>query len=151
MNRLRQPQEWMISMARAVGFDKSKAEPIHRRFNGWGWLAALNQSYWHCPTPDGYPDVSDFWLTANAMRLRRDAAFGFCQQLLQGDEPWNQPSYWRRNRPQLTNPALFAKDLLPGVLPPATIAELANLDARNDNQVLSNLALIFMTPEFLNR
>jgi len=152
LNRLRQPQEWMISMARAVGFDKSKAESLHRRFNNWGWLPALNHSYWHCPTPNGYPDLNSFWLTPNAMRLRRDAAFAFCQQLLQVDEPWNNPSnYWRVNRPELTKPAQFAQGLLPGSLSPATLLELEAPNSRDDNQVLPHLALLFVTPEFLNK
>jgi len=151
MNRIRQPQEWLVSMARAVGFGPSKGDLMFQRFANWGWLSALNQPYWHCPTPDGHPDLNYFWLAPNSMRLRRDAAGSFCRIFLRGDEPWGQPSYWRTNRPQLTNPALFAQDLLPGILPPATIAELATFNASNDVEVLSNLALVFMTPEFLNR
>jgi uncharacterized protein (DUF1800 family) len=149
MNRIRQPHEWLVSMARAVGFDNSKGALLQQRFNSW--LAALNQPHWQWPTPDGSPDLNSFWLSPNAVRLRRDAAFAFCQRFLMSDEPRNQAAYWRTNRPQLANPALVAQDLLPGVLPPATITQLATMDAKNDTEVLSNLALLFMTPEFLNR
>lgn len=152
MTRIRQPLEWMVSMARAVGFDQSKGELMFQRFNNWGWLSALNYPYWNCPTPDGHPDQNFFWVTPNAIRQRRDAAFAFCQRFLQIDEPRSDTAkYWRTNRPALTNPAQFAQDLLPGVLPPATLAELANFNPADDTQVLSNLALVFMTPEYLNR
>lgn len=162
MNRIRQPQEWLVSMARAVGFGPSKGDLLFRRFVNWGWLSELNQPYWACPTPDGHPDVNAFWLSPHSMRVRRDAARAFCGSFIMGDEPWvssavaaadpvRRQNYWRNKRPELTDPAKFAQDLLPGVLPAATIAELATLNRVDDTQVLSNLALLFMTPEFLNR
>lgn len=162
MERLRQPQEWLVSMARAVGFGPSKGDLMFQRFVNWGWLSALNQPHWHCPTPDGHPDVNAFWISPDAIRNRRDAARAFCASFLMGDEPWvsaavaaadpvRRQNYWRNKRPELTDPAKFAQDLLPGVLPAATITELATLNRADDTQVLSNLALLFMTPEFLNR
>lgn len=149
MNRIRQPQEWLISMARAIGFDGAKAAVLQQRINGW--LFVLNQPQMQCSTPDGHPDQNAFWLSPNTVHLRRDTAFAFCQGFLDADEARNQPAYWRTRRPGLTNPALFAQDLLPGMLPPATIAELATFNPNSDSQILGNLALFFMTPEFLNR
>jgi len=71
LTKIRTPYELQIAQFRAL--NRSYPED-----NYWwvfaGPLYAMNNMAWECPTPEGYPDETFYWLDPDGMTLRLDTA-----------------------------------------------------------------------------
>ena len=76
--KVRTPFELLVAMIRATGatidtsFDPTADRPATRSISDH--LSRLGQPMWEWPTPDGFPDVRDFWITTNTTLRRWELA-----------------------------------------------------------------------------
>lgn len=133
LNRFRQPQTWISSMARALGLSQTQVSDSILRI--WGNLTNMGQPPFGRITPDGYPDEDYYWFTPDSVRLRKDIALNFVGSFVSSP-------VWPGARPPD-----FAKSLLGTALSPESTAQIAAF-AKDDRPAL---ALLFSTPEYLRR
>ncbi|RUT91280.1 DUF1800 family protein, partial [Mesorhizobium sp. USDA-HM6] len=122
--KLRSPFDYVIALRRAVGATAGN-EP-QRTF---GWLRALGEPLWQPPGPNGFPDGSDSWVSAEGMKTRLDIAW---QAAKQADD--------------VGNPDL----LLDALVGASASAETREAIARAESKQ-QGLALLLMAPEFQRR
>jgi uncharacterized protein (DUF1800 family) len=70
LKKVRTPYELAIAQFRALGLR-------YKDDQYWVFsetLRALNQLLWECPTPEGYPDETPYWLDPDGMTIRLDTA-----------------------------------------------------------------------------
>jgi uncharacterized protein (DUF1800 family) len=75
------PYQFVLSAVRAGGSDVHNPQPL------FGALARLGMRIYFCPTPDGYKNTEDSWLSADATTLR----IGFATGLARGALPIGAP------------------------------------------------------------
>ena len=146
MVRLIQPLPWQMSMIRGMGMSK---ETILFRENVNGiliykteqvlrWvLGHQSQTMWGSITPDGFSDENYFWMNANSVRIRKDAAAFVA-------------NYGVVNGKAARPPTTIAADLLSGFLSDATASTLADMEKKKiaDRNVL---VMLFVSPEYILR
>jgi uncharacterized protein (DUF1800 family) len=75
------PYQYVLSAARAAGVEVNNPRPL------LGTMARLGQPLYYCPTPDGYKNTEEAWLSPDATALR----IGFATGLGRGALPLNRP------------------------------------------------------------
>jgi uncharacterized protein (DUF1800 family) len=131
--KLKRPSEWLVGIVRLTGGPWPTSDMQHANPTQWnvnrllGAQAALGESLWRPPAPNGYPDTEAAWIDGVSHRL--DIAGGLVGQL--------------------------ARDMDPRALLDSGLGPLASRNtydtvtrAESRNQAL---ALLVMTPEFLRR
>ncbi|MBX3536372.1 MAG: DUF1800 family protein [Chelatococcus sp.] len=120
----RLPYEFLMAGLRATGrsgLDKSNAvNPLLSALN------AMGQGLWDPSGPNGFPDTTDAWISAEGMTSRLETA-----------------AMLGRQAPGARNP----NDVLAGVLGPLASKETRVAVSRADSRA-QGLALLFMAPEF---
>lgn len=138
--RIKQPLPWAVSVMRGLG---TSADEAFR--NAWKYdlyIGLLDWAFWGRVTPDGYPDDNSFWLTGDAIRVRRDVAAKIVETRMQSSPtmagfPGNPPT-----RPTYATADDLAVDLLGRYRTPA-LKDLLKGDVR------TSLPLIFLSPEYI--
>lgn len=125
--KIRTPYELAIAQYRAMGRAYAADE--------FWWftepLKAMNQSVWHCPSPEGWPDESRAWLNPDGMTIRLDTA---------------QISSWIFGRTFAGTALARAASIYDRGLTPTTRDALT---ATNDKY--DGLTILFTSPEFQRR
>ncbi len=75
------PYHYVLSAARAAGIEVNNPRPL------LGTMARLGMPLYFCPTPDGYKNTEDAWLSPDATTLR----IGFATGLGRGALPLKNP------------------------------------------------------------
>jgi uncharacterized protein (DUF1800 family) len=75
------PYQYVLSAARAAGIEVNNPRPL------LGTMARLGMPLYFCPTPDGYKNTEDAWLSPDATTLR----VGFATGLGRGALPLKNP------------------------------------------------------------
>ncbi|TGQ56796.1 DUF1800 family protein [Mesorhizobium sp. M1C.F.Ca.ET.193.01.1.1] len=122
--KLRAPFDYVMALRRAVGPSAGK-EPQRTL----GWLRALGEPLWQPPGPNGFPDHSDAWASAEGLKTRLDIAWQTAQQ---ADD--------------IGNPG----DMLSTLIGASASAETREAIARAESR-RQGLALLLMAPEFQRR
>lgn len=78
-NRLRHPQEFLLGMFRATGTRYTDAVDYGYSMR---LLSHLSHRPWEAPSPEGYPDETDVWLTPAAMTMRVDGALYIARKVI---------------------------------------------------------------------
>ena len=76
--KLKTPEEYVISAARALGIDAFEARALHRS------LAQMGQRPYWAPSPAGWPDVANEWLGSDALWKRVQWAIQAAQRTASG-------------------------------------------------------------------
>ncbi len=76
------PYDFMVSLARAFGFDAGKRLPLMLRIT-----AAIGQPLWAPPSPKGWPDDDDAWMGPSAVRERLRIAERAAREIDPGLDP----------------------------------------------------------------
>ena len=79
--KLRDPWQMTMASYRALGLDTSKPGPVHHALN------QLGQPLWTPGGPNGFPDTSDAWLSAEGIKMRVEIATGFAHQAKDAPPP----------------------------------------------------------------
>ena len=112
----------VLASYRALGLDTSKPGQVNHA------LTLLGQPLWTPGGPNGFPDVSDAWLSPEGMKMRVEIAAGYARQARDAPPPG---------------------ELLARVLPDASPATRdAVLRAESPQQAY---ALLLLAPEFQRR
>lgn len=122
--KLRSPFDYVIALRRAVGPSAGK-EPQRTL----GWLKALGEPLWQLPGPNGFPDRSDAWASAEGLKTRLDIAWQAAKQAEDVGNP---------------------DDMLSDVIGASASAETREAIARAESNQ-QGLALLLMAPEFQRR
>lgn len=139
-NRIQLPYVWVIALLRAIGVDAAGAERIWHRLGSP--LNALYNSPWSWLTPDGFPDDGEFWLNADALRLRKDAVHYVLWDA-------NRLGAWSWRNVQDSEFSVFHT-----LLSPATkqaISTVNSSSAQPITKAYASWTIAFMSPEFLYR
>lgn len=130
MAKARTPYEYFLAMYRSWGQPWHMwPQELHSEI--WTALGLLENRPWHWPTPDGYPDSAEHWLSPDGMRLRLLSTQRIVWRALQN-------STFRRN-PQDLAARLFGPWLSPET------RQAIPTDPR------TGLITLFMSPEFQRR
>lgn len=121
--KLRSPQEFLLAAARAL-----KRRPDFGQIAGP--LATMGQPLWQPSGPNGYPDTSAAWATAEGVKTRIDVAANWGRQAAGG----------------IADPRMLTE----AVLGPLASAETRQAVARAESKQQA-LALMLMSPEFQRR
>ena len=117
--KLRLPQEFLVAMLRATGVE---IEP--RLINQM--CRIMGQPVWQPPSPDGFPDTNEYWLSPETMKRRLDVAMAVAERV---------------------DPTLEPMEVLE-----LTIGDIATDDTRlsvaRAESRQQAFALLFMSPEF---
>jgi uncharacterized protein (DUF1800 family) len=120
--KLRDPWQMTMASYRALGLDATKPGPVNHALN------QLGQPLWTPGGPNGFPDASDAWLSAEGIKMRVEIATGFARQAKDAPPP----------------PELFAR-----VLPDASSdTRDAVLRCETPQQAY---AMLLLAPEFQRR
>jgi uncharacterized protein (DUF1800 family) len=123
-SKLKTPEEYVISAARALGVDELDASALHRS------LAQMGQRPYWAPSPAGWPDVASEWLGSDALWKRVQWAIQAAQ----------------RTSRQHPDPAALAEQVLGPALRPETLAQVRAAQGAG-----AGLALLLASPEFQRR
>jgi uncharacterized protein (DUF1800 family) len=122
--KLKTPEEYVISAARALRVDELEASALHRS------LAQMGQRPYWAPSPAGFPDVASEWLGSDALWKRVQWAIQASQRTA-------------RLNP---DPAEVAQQALGPLLRPETLAGIRAAQGSG-----AGLALLLASPEFQRR
>ncbi|AZO26188.1 DUF1800 family protein [Mesorhizobium sp. M1B.F.Ca.ET.045.04.1.1] len=122
--KLRSPFDYVMALRRAVG--PSAGQEPQRTL---GWLRALGEPLWQPPGPNGFPDRSDSWISAEGMKTRLDIAWQAAKQAS-----------------DIGNP----DQLLDALVGASASAETREAITRAESKQ-QGLALLLMAPEFQRR
>jgi len=122
--KLKTPEEYVISAARALRVDVLSAGALHRS------LAQMGQRPYWAPSPAGFPDVASEWLGSDALWKRVQWAVAAAQRTAQLHP----------------DPAALAQQVLGPLLGEATLAGV-----RAAQEPGAGLALLLASPEFQRR
>ncbi len=128
--RIRKPYFWMVSITRGLGMNATQMVDNTWRYNVFGNY--MGHYPWSHITPDGYPDDNDYWMTADALRVRNDIS---CKVVSTGVGLPRWPGQ---------RPAVLAENLLGTCLTPSLKDKLTA--SRDDRAAFP---LLFMSPEYL--
>jgi uncharacterized protein (DUF1800 family) len=120
-NKLKRPDEWIVSALRAADAKEPNIERVVRAH------ALLGQPLWRPPSPQGFADHEAAWIDGVAMRL--DIATAFANRVA---EP------------------LDVRELVDGILGPDASADTRQAIARAESRAQA-FALLLMSPEFQRR
>jgi uncharacterized protein (DUF1800 family) len=124
LSKLRAPYDFVAAIRRAL-----HPGPMPDAGPMLGALAMLGQPLWQPPAPNGFPDASATWTSAEGMKLRLDIAWQAARRVK-----------------DIGNPLA----LLDAVLGPAAAPETRQAIARAESKQ-QGLALLLMSPEFQRR
>ncbi|MDX8506620.1 DUF1800 domain-containing protein [Mesorhizobium captivum] len=123
LTKLRSPFDYVVALRRPVGSAGNEPQRTLR------WLRALGEPLWQPPGPNGFPDGSDNWSSAEGLKTRLDIAW---QAAKQADD--------------IGNP----DQLLDALVGASASAETREAIARAESKQ-QGLALLLMAPEFQRR
>ncbi|RWD89591.1 MAG: DUF1800 family protein [Mesorhizobium sp.] len=124
LTKLRAPFDYVVAVRRAIG--PSAGNEPQRTLR---WLRALGEPLWQPPGPNGFPDRTDNWASAEGLKTRLDIAW---QAAKQADD--------------IGNPS----DMLSTLIGASASAETREAIARAESRQ-QGLALLLMAPEFQRR
>ncbi|WP_258052070.1 DUF1800 family protein [Mesorhizobium sp. INR15] len=122
LTKMRSPVDYVMAISRAAGPRAGPGQSL-------GWLRALGEPLWQPPGPNGFPDQTDSWLSAEGMKTRLDIAWQAAQQVK-----------------TIGNPS----DLLDALIGPSASPDTRQSIARAESEQ-QGLALLLMAPEFQRR
>jgi len=122
--KLRSPLDFVVALRRAVG--SSAGNEPQRTLR---WLMALGEPLWEPPGPNGFPDQTDAWASAEGLKTRLDIAW---QAAKQADA--------------IGNP----NEMLASLIGASVSAETSQAISRAESKQ-QGLALLLMAPEFQRR
>ena len=122
--KLRSPFDYVVALRRAVG--PSAGNEPQRTLR---WLRVLGEPLWQPPGPNGFPDRTDAWASAEGMKTRLDIAW---QAAKQADD--------------IGNP----NEMLASLVGTSASAETRQAISRAESKQ-QGLALLLMAPEFQRR
>lgn len=140
-NRIKQPLPWAVSVLRGIGTTEEEARSSAWRYDKF--LAQMEWAFWGRVTPDGYPDDNSFWLTGDALCVRRNMAAKLVETRV----------YATRTMPDkvkhpVTNVVYSMDSLAADLL--GTYKTAALVEALKKNwDVRASLPLIFLSPEYI--
>lgn len=124
LTKLRSPIDFVVALRRAVG--PSAGNEPQRTLR---WLMALGAPLWEPPGPNGFPDQTDAWASAEGLKTRLDIAW---QAARQADT--------------IGNP----NEMLASLIGASVSAETSQAISRAESKQ-QGLALLLMAPEFQRR
>ncbi|WP_296745410.1 DUF1800 family protein [Mesorhizobium sp.] len=124
LTKLRSPIDYVVSLRRAIG--PSAGNEPQRTL---GWLRALGEPLWEPPGPNGFPDQTDAWASAEGMKTRLDIAWQAARQAS-----------------NIGNPNEMLDELFGPSASPETRQAIARAESKQQA-----LALLLMAPEFQRR
>jgi uncharacterized protein (DUF1800 family) len=150
------PYHYVLSAARAAGTEVNNPRPL------LGTMARLGMPLYFCPTPDGYKNTEDAWLSPDATTLR----VGFATGLGRGVLPLKSPPPPDEPAPNMAAPQLVSQQNEPPApaapkgdpLDPAPLQALLapiltphTQSAVAEAQADLRAALILGSPDFMRR
>lgn len=126
--KIRTPYELAVAQFRALNRRYSK------KYYWWafaGPLYALNNMAWECPSPEGFPDDTLYWLDPDGMTLRLDTA---------------QVSGWVYHERQRGSATALANSLYDSALSTETRQRIGQAGSK-----AAALTMLFCSPEFQRR
>ncbi len=120
LTKFRAPQDFVLAAARAAGSQRPDVV--------LGGLAALGQTLWSAPQPNGWPDRREEWAAPEALMRRVDWAYTFT------------------GRGERRDPAAVTEAALGPFARAETVAAM-----RGAGSVRDALTLLFGSPEFMHR
>jgi uncharacterized protein (DUF1800 family) len=120
LTKFRAPQDYVLAAVRATG----STRPEHALTG----MAALGQTLWTAPQPNGWPDIAEDWNQPEALMRRADWAYTFA------------------GRSERLDPAAVAEAALGPFARAETVAAM-----RSAGSVRDALTLLFCSPEFMHR
>lgn len=127
LTKIRTPYELEIARFRALN-------TVYDDNDRWAFtepLRAMHHLPWERPTPDGYPDESEYWLDPDGMTIRLDTA---------------QMAAWMMRDKLNLAPEALAYKLFNGAMTRATKYKLRPITDR-----VAGATVLFMSPEFQRR
>jgi len=135
-NRIKQPLPWTVSVIRGIGTRENEARGFAWRYKLY--LDLMGWAFWGRETPDGYPDDNAFWLTGDALVVRRNMAASLVGTRMQFLRKMADSDLGH------SSPVSLARDLLGNCATPALTQILErNIDFRH------LVPLIFLSPEYI--
>jgi len=124
LTKLRSPLDYALALRRAIG-PTAGNEPQRTL----GWLRALGEPLWEPPGPNGFPDRTDAWASAEGMKTRLDIAWQAARQAS-----------------DIGNPGQMLIELVGASASTETRQAISRAESRQQA-----LALLLMSPEFQRR
>ena len=124
LTKMRSPFDFLMAARRAV-----TRQPLVDPGPVFGGLNLLGQPMWQPPGPNGFPDITAAWASAEGMKVRLDISAQIARQ-----------------SKEVANPS----ELLAGVIGEACSSETRQAVARAESRE-QGLALLLMSPEFQRR
>ncbi len=125
LTKLRSPQDFALSVLRALGAGDEAAQPL------LGVMGNLAQPLWTAPGPNGWPDVAGEWASPEQLMRRLDWVNGLAGRAAAAGRP-------------------DARDVAEATLGPLLKAETSNA-VRRAGSVREALVLLLASPEFQRR
>lgn len=122
--KLRSPLDYVVALRRAVAASAGNEPQRSLR-----WLMALGEPLWQPPGPNGFPDSTDAWASAEGLKTRLDIAWQAAKQAN-----------------DIGNP----NDMLASLIGTSASAETRQAISRAESKQ-QGLALLLMAPEFQRR
>ncbi|WP_246688404.1 MULTISPECIES: DUF1800 family protein [unclassified Mesorhizobium] len=122
--KLRSPFDYVMALRRAIA--ASAGNEPQRTLH---WLMALGQPLWEPPGPNGFPDSTDAWASAEGMKTRLDIAWQAARQAN-----------------DIGNPNQMLASLIGPSVSDETRAAISRAESKQQG-----LALLLMAPEFQRR
>ncbi|TPI67046.1 DUF1800 family protein [Mesorhizobium sp. B3-1-3] len=124
LTKLRAPLDYVVALRRAVG--PTAGDEPQRSLR---WLSVLGEPLWRPPGPNGFPDRTDAWASAEGLKTRLDIAWQAAKQTDDIGDP---------------------DETLASLIGPSVSAETRQAIARAESKQ-QGLALLLMAPEFQRR
>ncbi|TPI24804.1 DUF1800 family protein [Mesorhizobium sp. B3-1-6] len=124
LTKLRSPLDYVVALRRAVG-----ATPGNEPQRSLRWLSVLGEPLWQPPGPNGFPDRTDAWASAEGLKTRLDIAWQAAKQADDIGDP---------------------DETLASLIGASVSAETRQAIARAESKQ-QGLALLLMAPEFQRR
>ncbi|WP_411966458.1 DUF1800 domain-containing protein [Mesorhizobium sp. ESP-6-4] len=124
LTKLRSPLDYVVALRRAVG-----ATAVNEPQRSLRWLSVLGEPLWRPPGPNGFPDRTDAWVSAEGLKTRLDIAWQAAKQADDIGDP---------------------DEMLASLIGTSVSAETRQAISRAEFRQ-QGLALLLMAPEFQRR
>lgn len=124
LTKLRSPLDYVVALRRAVGTTAGNEPQRSLR-----WLSVLGEPLWRPPGPNGFPDRTDAWVSAEGLKTRLDIAWQAAKQADDIGDP---------------------DEMLASLIGTSVSAETRQAISRAESKQ-QGLALLLMAPEFQRR
>ncbi|MBZ9881519.1 DUF1800 family protein [Mesorhizobium sp. CA10] len=124
LTKLRSPLDYVVALRRAV-----RATAGNEPQRSLRWLSVLGEPLWRPPGPNGFPDRTDAWVSAEGLKTRLDIAWQAAKQADDIGDP---------------------DEMLAALIGTSVSAETRQAISRAESKQ-QGLALLLMAPEFQRR